>query len=101
MNFKAMCMVSIMAILVFSIIDARMIVKRSPTCPEPTCGGTRNVGGEGGEEEGEKDPNCDDGSEWNNFYAWYQHCKDGSVGAYKDPPGRGKIGTPMAEGETY
>ena len=103
MNFKAIIMIVIMAIVVFSVIDARVIVKRSPTCPEPTCGGTREVGGQkdagkGGDEE--EDANCAELSTWNNYYAWKQHCIDGSVGAYKDPPGRGNIGTPKKEEET-
>ena len=97
----------VMAVAVLSVVDAR------PTCPEPTCGGTRTPlpgelasppgegegEGEEGEEEEEEDPNCSKNpfSAWLNNYAWYVFCKDGTIGATENPIG--KIGKPAEEPE--
>ena len=97
MDFKLiLVVVLLLAVAAVSVLDAR------PTCPEPTCGGTREVaspGGDGdgeGEEEEKVDPcSMDPYSAWLNHYAWSVFCEDGTIGASVNPPG--KIGKPAEE----
>ena len=83
------------------ILGISSITVAKPTCPEPTCGGTRQVAAppEGGEEE-KPDP-CDP----NNYpiagflthISWKVYCEEGTAGlGNPNPPG--KIGTPSKEG---
>ena len=95
MDAKLLCLIVLAVLGISSITDAR------PTCPEPTCGGTRQAGappeGEGGEEE-KADPCAKDPrAAWYNFYAWGVFCEDGTIGAYKEENPPGKIGTPTEE----
>ena len=97
MDFKFFLIVALL--LVVSSVPA---LDGRPTCPEPTCGGTREVASPGGDEGGEgeeeekADPcSMDPYSAWLNHYAWQIFCEDGTIGASINPPG--KIGTPAEE----
>ena len=97
MDSKILCLV-ILAVLGFSSVSYAR-----PTCPEPTCGGTRDVAGappegEGGEEEKADPCSKDPRAAWFNFYAWTPFCDDGTVGAFDPEHPPGKIGQPAEEG---
>ena len=90
----------LISIALLLVIGITSMVDSAPTCAERTCGGTREVAGappaegegEGEGEEEEKDP-CETAPlAWKNHFSWYTFCKDGSIGATKNPIG--KIGAP-------
>ena len=91
MDAKLIILVALLFLGIASLVDSR------PTCPEPTCGGTRQVAAPPEEEgEGEDEDPCLKASEaWKNHFGWYTYCVDGTVGATKNPVG--KIGAPTEE----
>ena len=90
MDAKLVVLLALVLIGITSFVDSK------PTCAEPTCGGTLGAPpAEGEGEEEDEDPCMKAGPAWKNMFAWYTYCKDGSIGATKNPIG--KIGAPTEE----
>ena len=84
MDAKWICIIALLIIGIASLVDSK------PTCAE--CGPAAAPPVEEEGEEGEDDPCTKAPQAWKNHFAWYTYCKDGTVGATKNPIG--KIGSP-------
>ena len=89
MDAKLICLATLLIMGFATFVDSK------PTCPECVAAAPP-AEGEGGEgEEGEDDPCTKAPEAWKNFFSWLTYCKDGTIGATKNPIG--KIGSPTEE----